>query len=116
MPRASSMSSGSRIQPLAYARSAKPPGRIVGSANAGQSDSWPAQAELAFAAGGVVHERDAPAVGCFRHDLVTEHGSGWGDPDLLDIGTAETAGEDANELARPLRLADVFELGSSLGA
>ena len=114
VPRASSTSSGSETQPLARTRSAKPPGRIVGAAKCRAQRLVAGTAELAVAAGRVVDERDAAAVGGLRHDLVAEHRSGWGDTDLLDVGAAEPAGEDANELARPIGLVDVFELGSSL--
>ena len=75
----------------------------------------PRTAELALAAGGVVDERDAPAVGGLRHDLVAEHDSRMGDTDLLDVGATEPAGEDADELPRPIGLADVRELGPPQG-
>ena len=103
------LGSGARPSPARVTRSAKPPGRIVGAANPVHSDSCP-RALRARAAGRVVDERDAAAVVRLRHDLVTEHDTGVRRVELLDIRPAQSAGEHADELARPLGLGHLREL------
>jgi len=56
-------------------------------------------------------ERDASSLRGLRHDLVAEHGSHMGCGQLLDIGSAEAAGKDANELAWALGGRDICEDG-----
>ena len=59
-------------------------------------------------------ERDPPAVVEFRDDLVAEDDARMGRVELLDVRPAEPAGDDANELARPIRLGDVGDRRLSL--
>ena len=73
----------------------------------------PAQAALAFAAGLVVDERDAFPVR-LRYDLVPEHLALGRATDLLDVASAESAGEHAEHVG-PLGLGDLNLLGSSFG-
>ena len=68
----------------------------------------PGQATVAFAAGQVVDERDAPPVELRRH-LVTEHRPRGRGADLLDVGAAQPAGEHPDERAVPVRLGHVGE-------
>ena len=70
----------------------------------------PGEAALALAAGQVVDERDAAAVD-LGDDLVPEHGAGRRAAELLDVRSAEPAGEHARELARAVRLGDLRERG-----
>ena len=89
-----------RASAVACARSANPPGTIVAARNASQVDSCPARQRVAFAAGQVVDERDAPPVE-LRDDLVAEHRPRGRGADLLDVGAAQPAGEHADERAVP---------------
>jgi len=73
----------------------------------------PGPAALAVAAGAVVDERDAPAVR-LRDHLVSEDRARGGDADLLDVRSAEPAGEHANELRVSVGLRHVRERRLSL--
>ena len=73
----------------------------------------PAQAALAFAAGLVVDERDAFPVR-LRYDLVPEHRALGRATDLLDVASAEPAGEHAEDVW-PVGLGDFSLLRGSRG-
>ena len=68
------------------------------------------EAARALAARKVMHERDPAAVLDLADDLVTEDRAGRRDAELLHVGAAEPAGEDADDL-RAARLRDVRDLG-----
>ncbi len=76
----------------------------------------PAQTAGAGAAAGVVDQRHPSAVSRDRDHLVPEHRPGHGDADLLDVRTAQPAGENGDEVAGRRRLDDVCESWLSIGA
>src|SRR5207237_3755806 len=80
---------------------------------AGRLVSGPAS--LAFAAGTVVDECDAPALLRFRDHLVSQHRACELGPELLDVGPAEAAGEHAHLLSWPIRLREVDQARRSGG-
>src|SRR5207247_4933502 len=69
----------------------------------------PRAAAFALAAGKMVHERHAPAVGGLGDDLVSEDGARGRVPELLDVGAAKAASSHPQRLA--VRLRDVGQLG-----
>jgi hypothetical protein len=70
----------------------------------------PLAAALAGAAGEVVDERDALSGGRLGDDFVAEHLSSVLGLQLLQVGAAEAAGEDADGLPRAVRLVDLREV------
>jgi hypothetical protein len=62
----------------------------------------------------MVDEGHPAAVVELRDDLVTEHRARVPRGELLDVGPAEPARDDAYEGARPVGLGDLFERGFSL--
>ena len=98
---------GGQLDPrrCARTRSAKPPGTIVGSANCSQVDSCPARQRSHSPQRRVVDERDAAAVlELARRPRARAPCPACAGAELLDVRAAEPAGEDAHELAGPVRL------------
>ena len=74
----------------------------------------PGEADRALAAGRVMDECHALTCGGRRYDFVSEYRSRGRVTDLLDVRTAEPAGEDPNRLTWSVRFGDVDEFRLSL--
>jgi hypothetical protein len=69
------------------------------------------EAARALAARQVVDKRSASSVRKLRDHLVSEHRAGRRAPELLDVRSAQPAGQDADGLAAAVRLGHLGERG-----
>ena len=97
---------------MARSRSANPPGAIRTSAELRAGRLVAGETALARATRDAMQHGDAGTVLELAHDLMAEHGARRGAPELLDVGTAQAAGTNADERAWSGRLRQFGELGS----